>query len=355
MMADDFNSATRPPRVSVVVPTRNRPAALALTLDALRRQTLPSVDYEIIVVDDGSTSPVDVRFQEDGPNYTVVRTPGVERSAARNVGARAARSELVVFIDDDITVSPTFLAAHVSAQAEYQNALVVGSIRLPEESLQRPFGRFRQALERQEIPDGGGLAGAKNFCTAANMSMKQQWFFGLEGFDEELTSAEDQDLALRHSARGGSIVFVPEASSIHRDSALELRSYCERVERGTDALVAFCRRHPAWPDNVARDRINGPVRWRDEPLWLTLRKLAKRIAGQPPIPGVAFGVVSLLERLAPDSWLLDRLYRVVLGIHIFRGYRRGLARMNAIRTTDSSRERSESHRVGTADLGSPLR
>ena len=69
------------------------------------------------------------------------------------------------------------------------------------------------------------------------------------GFDAVLASSEDQDLALRHTATGGRIAFVPEARVVHCDSALDIRSYCRRAEWGAEHMIPFCRRYPDWPAN----------------------------------------------------------------------------------------------------------
>lgn len=313
-------------RLCVIVPTRDRPQALAWTLAALRKQTLPTSAYEILVVDDGSVVPVRVVSGEDDPKCTVVRLAGVERSAARNAGARMAGGDVLVFVDDDISVGPGFLDDHAVAQTEWPGALVVGAIELSEERLGRPFGRFRQALERQGVPSQRGGTHAKNFCTAGNMSMARRHFLQMGGFDEDLLSAEDQDLALRHSEAGGTIVFLPEAVGIHRDESLDVRSYCRRVEWGSRHVVAFCRKHPAWPENIAREQVNGPVRLGRESAGQSARKLVKRLLGLPLTLGLLFAAAAVVERVAPESPVLGRIYRVLLGVHIYRGYRYGDSR-----------------------------
>ena len=57
-----------------------------------------------------------------------------------------------------------------------------------------------------------------------------------------------------------------------------------------------------------------------------MRKLGKRVLALPPVIELLFATAALLERSAPESPVLDRVYRLLLGAHIFRGYRRGLAR-----------------------------
>ena len=245
------------PTVSVVIPSHNRADRLPATLSALGKQHLPENAYEIVVVDDGSTPPVVLPTAESGPRPILVRTEGVD---ARRLGTRARplpEGDCWFFLDDDIHVGPDFLTTFLTAYAEWPDALLVGAIRLPDTALTTPFGQFRQRLERQEVPTVRGPIAARNFCTAANMAIGRALFGRLHGFDRTLVSAEDQDLALRHTAAGGQIVFVPEAAAVHYDGALDIAGYCRRVEWGSEKIVPFCRRYPDWPDNRERQRVNG--------------------------------------------------------------------------------------------------
>lgn len=308
-------------RVSVVIPTFNRHEKLAETVRCVREQTLPAADYEIIVVDDGSTPPVVLADHPRGVPTSVIRLGGRERSAARNAGAAAARGELLVFVDNDVLLPPTFLESYLKAHESWSDALLVGAIRLPEGSLAHPFVRFRQALE----DDGGtaaGLTDAKNFCAAGNMAIPRDRFRVLDGFDLGIVSGEDQDLALRHTSAGGRIAYVPEARVIHCDGALDVRGYCKRHEWGMEKMIPFCRRYPERADNRDRDRVNGPVRFGRESMGLSVRKLAKSALGVRPLTELLFGLCSALERVSPRP--PQRLYRLLLGIHLQRGYRRGL-------------------------------
>jgi len=328
-------------KVSVIIPTRNRSERLAETLACLKRQELDDTDYEVIVVDDGSLPPVALPRDLAGePKFKIVRLEGVERSAARNSGAAAATGDLLVFVDDDMTFGAQFLSHHVQAHTEWPDSLAVGSVQLPDEMLAKPFGAFRQRLEQNEVPRKRGLTPARNFCTAANMSVARKRFEELRGFDCSITSGEDQDLALRHTGRGGRIAFIPEACVIHHDSALDIDSYCQRTQWGALHMITFCKRYPGWPDNIERERINGDVRWGREPLSQSARKTIKLALSSRPVVALFFGLAHLLERIAPRSYALDRVYRLLLGAHILRGYRRGLKRFAAMsvdRKTDTQR------------------
>jgi GT2 family glycosyltransferase len=317
------------PIVSVIIPTRNRPGRLSQTLRALNGQDVPAHYYETIVVDDGSMPPVVVPETGSGPRQRVVRLEGSERSASRNAGAAVARGKVLVFIDDDITVARDFIYSHLYAHRKWPEALVVGSIKLPAEAMAKPFAKFRQTIDDASIPRIPGRAQGRNLCAAGNMSISRDLFHEIGGFDPNLVSGEDQDFALRHTALGRKIVFWPRARAVHEDNALDIRSYCRRAEWGSKHLVPFCRRHPNWPDNIERERVNSHLCWSRDPISLTLRKLIKGILALPPFREALFLTTSVLERTAPGSSTLDLMYRVLLGVHIRRGYREGVARYDS--------------------------
>jgi glycosyltransferase involved in cell wall biosynthesis len=322
-MGTTATSAHVIPRLSVVIPTRNRQSALHRVLRSLQHQTLAPSAYEVLVVDDGSDPPVRCASSTGGPMLRLIRLPHVERSAARNQGAREARGEILVFIDDDMLPGRNLLEAHAVAQAEWPSALAAGEITLPPETLRTPFGLFRSGLETSALPSSRGPVSRPNFATAANMSVSRDRFLALGGFDPSIVTSEDQDLALRHSAAGGTIVYLPEATAVHDDSATSLREYCRRAEWGAEHMAPFCHRYPAWPDNQRRRTVNGPISWSEDPPRLILRKAGKHLVGWPPLLGLLHALIERLEAHAPSSRLLASLYRLALGIHLQRGFRRG--------------------------------
>lgn len=273
-----------------------------------------------MVVDDGSSPPLRL---ETHPDLRVVRTPGVERSRARNQGATNAHGELLIFVDDDITVGADFVAQHVRAAAEFADVISVGKISLPREADDSAFGRFRRSIEEPGQARHRGFVVEGNFCTAANMSIRKKTFLSLGGFDPAILSGEDQDLALRFTTAGGRIVYLPEAEVIHRDAVADIAAYGRRHEWGARALAPFLRRYPARPENVSRLREGlalGNARWPDEASRVVTRSALSR-----PWP-LAFirGLTGVAERWGAGDGILFPLYRTLLGLHLFRGFREGL-------------------------------
>ena len=294
-------SVVKDTKLSVIIPTHNRSEKLDKLLACLRRQNLAATEYEIIIVDDNSVPPVVLQASANEPRMTLVRLDEKERSAARNTGAAIATGEWLVFLDDDMTVENDFLSCHLSAHGQWRNALVVGSIRLPDETTLTPFGRFRQKLEDQGLPRGPGLASMPNFCTAANMSLARAAFLGIGGFDSAIISGEDQDFALRHTTRGGQIVFWPEARAIHWDSSLDIRRFCLRNEWGSGEMIPFCQRHPDWPDNIERHKVNGPLQFGREPFKQSFRKVIKSMLALKPVRETLFFIAGCFRTCSPEE------------------------------------------------------
>lgn len=314
---------TARPEVSVIIPTHDRPEAVFRLLASLAHQS--SASFETIVVDDGSTPALAIG-EIPGVAVRLVRTEGIERSRARNLGVTHARAPLLLFLDDDLTMGSDFIRRHVEAHERWPDALVVGKIRLDDSLIRAPFGRFRQELENAGMPAANGPVTHQNFCTAANMSVFAARFRVLGGFDPGIISAEDQDLALRHTATGGSIVYIAEAEAVHHDTARDIRAYCRRVEWGSEQLLPFFERHRNLPANAERERVNGPIRVGIDGFRSAARKVIKDVLMRYPLRAMMFALTRTLERVVPDSRALDRVYRILIGMHIRHGFMRGWQR-----------------------------
>ncbi len=310
-----------PLTASVIVPTHGRPEALAETLRHLL-EARSSEDFEVVVVDDGGDPPVSL----DRSDIRCLRTQGVERSRARNLGAGKASGELLIFVDDDITVPPAVIGAHLRAAAEFGDVLCVGRVSLQPGLGQSPFLRFRQLIENPGQARPRGVVTQENFCTAANMSMRRSTFLALGGFDPEILSGEDQDLALRFSSRGGRIVFLPEADVLHRDSNADIAWYCRRHEWGARAMAPLLRRYPDREENKERLRFDPGVSTAISPRRASALAL-RRLFSQSPVTKVLLAGVSVLEEIGGGDRFLFPAYRALLGLHLFRGFRDGLARV----------------------------
>ncbi|WP_052690152.1 glycosyltransferase [Xanthomonas albilineans] len=116
--------------ITVIVPTYNCSRLLALTLDSLCQQSLPSSQYEVIVVDDGSTDDtrqvVDRYRDRIRLGYFFQDDLGFRAAAARNIGIRHSRFDVVLFIDSGVLVSSRLLAMHQQAHQGKHDLAVLG-------------------------------------------------------------------------------------------------------------------------------------------------------------------------------------------------------------------------------------
>ncbi len=93
---------------SIVIPTLNEGHLLGMTLESILGNTVYP-RYEILVVDDGSEDGSADAWRDRDPRVRVLRSSGLGVARARNLGARHARGEFIVFIDAHCTVSPDWL------------------------------------------------------------------------------------------------------------------------------------------------------------------------------------------------------------------------------------------------------
>ena len=106
------------PKISIIVPTYNKSAHLARLLPSIIEQDFESKDFEIIIVDDGSTdstASVAEQFGDSFANYQYIYQHNQGIGAARNTGLKHARGELISFVADDYVLDPTYLSKMSSA------------------------------------------------------------------------------------------------------------------------------------------------------------------------------------------------------------------------------------------------
>jgi glycosyltransferase involved in cell wall biosynthesis len=238
--------------VSVVVPTRGRPALLGRCLEALCRQTLERHRYEIVIVDDGpddqTRSLVEActaRMAAHELLITYVPSSGPHGpAAARNRGWRHARGELIAFTDDDTQPDPDWLFAGLrafNAESDAVSGLVV--MPLPD-------------VPTDYECDASGLAQAE-FVTA-NCFCRKAVLVRLGGFDERFPLAwrEDSDLHFRLLRAHARIAYACDAVVVHPIRPAQWGvSLRQQRKIMFDALLF--RKHP----ELYRARIRKSPRW----------------------------------------------------------------------------------------------
>src|ERR1051326_4580119 len=122
------------PKVSVVIPTKNRCALLAQAIDRVETQTVPREHYEVIVVDNDSTDDTRRVLEKKSRAYSNLKFGFQEKpgaAATRNAGLQLAKGDLILFIDDDVQAEPPLIEKHLDCHRKTPNASVIGAVNMP--------------------------------------------------------------------------------------------------------------------------------------------------------------------------------------------------------------------------------
>ncbi len=181
-----------PPAVSVIIPTHNRWPMIAEAVESVLAQSFK--DFELIVVDDGSSDGTAEKIQALGREIRIIVQSRRGVSAARNRGARVARGRYLAFLDSDdlwvrekLAVQTAFMVEHPEFQISQTNEIWIrGGVRVnPKAKHRKPSGDiFRPSLELCLVSPSAAM-------------LTKDLFNRMGGFDESLPVCEDYDLWLR--------------------------------------------------------------------------------------------------------------------------------------------------------------
>jgi len=204
--------------VSLIIPTYNREELLIQTVrDALAQTYTP---LEIIVVDQSARHETETEkfLRSVSSRILYLRESVPSLSRARNIGGRRATGPLLIFVDDDVSLPPDFVAQHVSG---YRSGAVAAQGRIVESAKLNHKPAWLDFKNRSTGGNNYPFAGVTNVLTGCNMSVLKRVFEDLNGFDERFTKLalnEDTDFGYRLYRAGHKIVYLPEAWLKHHRS-----------------------------------------------------------------------------------------------------------------------------------------
>lgn len=243
MRGNDWRSLPVPPAegfeparsVSVIVPYYEAPEELALTLAGLELQTYPRELFDVIVVDDGSSTPL--QLDEASPlRVQVIHQPdeGFGLARARNNGARAAAGEVLVFLDCDMVPEAGWLASHARWHHVACDLLTIGFRKhvdvdgIGAEAVSTRPGSLGELFAGRPAEDPQWIesrmadtdlltSGDEDIfraVTGGNLGVSAGFFAAAGGFDESFNQwgAEDQEFGYRAFALGA--VLVPDRDAL---------------------------------------------------------------------------------------------------------------------------------------------
>ncbi len=234
-------------RASVIVPAFNASATIQHCLRALVPQMEPNEDYEILVVDDGSTDDTAARATAF-EGVRVVRSAHRGAAAARNCGARSARGDILLFTDADCEPTEDWTAQILAPFADPRVMGAKGAYRTRQQQL---VARFVQYEYEEKYARMAG-APSIDFIDTYSAAYRRNAFLDGGGFDESFPAAcvEDQEFSFRLAEQGALFVFVRSAVVYHQHAA-SLAAYARRKFWIGFWKVRVHRHHPgkAWADS----------------------------------------------------------------------------------------------------------
>ncbi|MBD5635774.1 MAG: glycosyltransferase [Candidatus Eremiobacteraeota bacterium] len=260
-------------RATIQLCTYNRAHLLGRVLDACFEQTVASDSYEVVLVNDGSSDDtarvVEAAAARATCRFTFVEQSNAGLARARNAGIARAIGERIIFIDDDILPTPSFVAEHLRSHERHPAAVVRGAVINTE------------SFERLPTPTWTLANYSGNWFWTSNVSVPLATLREAGNFTEAFREYgwEDIELGLRLRARGVKGVFNRFAVAFHykpRPTAARVAGMLRQARAQARTAVQLRELHDHWRVVLATG---------DDPVRRSLHRAAR-----------AFGALDRLER-----------------------------------------------------------
>lgn len=233
--------------ISVVVVARNEEQRIGACIASLAAQDL--AEFEVILVDDGSTDATVSLARETLPGLHVISSPTRSISRNRDIGWRAARGDLIAFLDADC-IAPRHWLSTLARAAEATGAAAVGGGNVPPEETSPHYDALRLMLDtfvgsRGSVQGKVPMTGAfVRHLPGLNVMFRREALERVGGYDPRFARmAEDEDLSIRLTDLGWKLWVEPGATVVHRQRA-DLASWTRNMRAYGRGRTWLLRRHP---------------------------------------------------------------------------------------------------------------
>jgi lipopolysaccharide/colanic/teichoic acid biosynthesis glycosyltransferase/glycosyltransferase involved in cell wall biosynthesis len=280
--------------ISVIVPAKDAAKTIGECIQALLHQEGMRFDsdYEVIIVDDGSTD--DTALIAQRYFVSVIQKKNEGPAAARNAGARIAKGSLLAFTDADCAPSPTWLSDLAQRFSNPEVVGVKGAYRTNQIELVPRFVQLEYEYKYVRMLQQYTI----DFIDTHSAAYRKEVFSHNGGFDESfpVPSVEDQEFSFRLARKGYRLVFEPDAVVFHQHD----RNVSEYLQRkfGIGYWKAFMLH---WiPEKAFSDSHTAPTQ-RLEILLLALMLFTIPVIVLLPTYGSLFFLIILVVFLATIS------------------------------------------------------
>lgn len=223
---------------SIIVPVYEQWDLVPSLLHAIEQQTLALESIEVILVDNGSRDPMDPGALPSFARMYRCQRPG--SYAARNMGARNAQGQWLVFTDADCLPDRDWLAALQATTRSERSFLFAGPVNIVAANEHPNWYEVYDMV--RGIPQAHYVT--RGYAATANLTVSRDVYDVLGGFDGQRYSGGDAEFCRRAGDRGFGIRFVEGAAVAHpaRGTWEELSTKARRVKGGQLTAGSFKRR-----------------------------------------------------------------------------------------------------------------
>ena len=269
--------------ISVVMPVRNGGDSFRRTLVSLESQDLRDGSWEAIIVDDGSSQPVEHEFaRELSAEFPkkILRLEGKgNRPRARNIGLEASSGSAILMMDADLEFDEDLVYAHLLHHRRKTADVIMGA---RVDAWQDTPSRFHKWADSRAM--GGRPAGPFpwRYCITGNLSLQKALLESIGGSDENIVTygGEDTELGYRFMRAGATFHWAPDIRVNHLNT-ITLERYVRRMfEYGKGNLRYLLEKHPGM-GNLLGNQWALPLFARPRGTLTIVMRLVTRITLQP--------------------------------------------------------------------------
>lgn len=253
------------PRISVIIPTRDRKEILSEVLYSYREQDSGPETFEILVIDDGSADGTREMVNDAASScpfsVTYIRQEAGGPARARNTGIARARGKILLFTNDDMVASPQLVREHLEGHRSWPGSVILGHIDWHPSLKVTPFMKYVHRGPQFNFP---GIRNEKLNVSylhfyGSNISLGAKILKDTGPFDESFTEAafEDIELGYRLWKKGIRTVYRERAVAYHLHPT-DLASFIRRQLKAGRAAATFYLKHPELEEYLEIPRIANP-------------------------------------------------------------------------------------------------
>jgi len=314
--------------VSIIIPTYNRGEQLVKVLECITSCDVANLKkIEIIVVDDNSKTPAEHYIDKQRfviPfSVIILRQENAGPGAARNTGLKNSSGDIVIFIDDDVLVSPNLIQKHLRAHELFPNSVIIGSYPLLLDQKRTPLLRWLNSLiDDPDMDTSKDHYILTTEVASGNLSIERSDFESGELYYNYVRTpaAEEYELMARLERTGKKIYYNPSITGWHLQP-VSLKNKCMQeykygigiaeVVMKVPESINYSQLNYLFNMNYSGKRVNSGN--------YSFKRGVKQFFAKKIMRITLRRVTRICEIILPFDWLLFPLYRFNMGVFMCAG------------------------------------